>query len=300
MLMPNVFCMTTSLPPLSCFRAFEATARHLSFTLAAKEMNVTQSAVSQQVRTLEDRLGQALFDRKTKGLTLTDAGRRLVPFAASAISELIKGTEMFQAAREREAVSVSCTTSFAQLWLVPQLKGFHAAHPDIAVQITSTLWPDDYLTGKTDIEVHFGRTAQLNPKAKLLMPIRFVPVCAPALSGRVAGLDDLWKLPLIETVGALYGWSRWTRQFGASGRHAPAFVVDSMILAQTTAIAGLGVALVSPTLCHEALSSGQIHTVLDLPTQVEDCFYFSVMGPTADRHAVKLLCDWLEDAATPH
>ncbi|WP_138933229.1 LysR substrate-binding domain-containing protein [Roseovarius arcticus] len=207
---------------------------------------------------------------------------------------------MFQPARERKTVSVSCTTSFAQLWLVPQLKGFHAAHPDIAVQITSTLWPDDYLTGKTDIEIHFGRTAQMKPKAKLLMPIRFVPVCAPALSGPVADFDDLWKLPLIETVGALYGWSRWTRQFSVSGRQAPAFIVDSMILAQTTAIAGLGVALVSPALCHDALSSDQIHAVLDLPTQVEDCFYFSVMDSAADRPAVKVLCDWLEDAASSH
>ncbi|WP_324754275.1 LysR family transcriptional regulator [Roseovarius sp. Pro17] len=299
-LMPNLLRMITPLPPLSCFRAFEATARHLSFTLAAKEMNVTQSAVSQQVRTLENRLGQPLFDRKTKRLTLTDAGRRLVPFAASAIAELIRGTEMFAAARDRETVSVSCTTSFAQLWLVSQLKGFSAAHPGIAVQITSTLWPDDYLPGKTDVEVHFGRLAQLNRQATLLMPIQFVPVCSPTLSGPIAGLDDLWELPLIETVGALYGWSRWTRQFGVSVRPTPAFVVDSMILAQTTAIAGLGVALVSPALCHGALSSGQIHVVLDLPTLVEDCFYFSVMGASADRPAVKAFCDWLEGAATPH
>ena len=300
MLMSNVMGMTTSLPPLSCFRAFEATARHLSFTLAAKEMNVTQSAVSQQVRTLEGRLGQALFDRKSKGLTLTDAGRRLAPFAASAIADLIKGTEMFAITPGRETVTISCTTSFAQLWLVPQLQAFRAAHPDITVQITSTLWPDDYRAGKTDIEVHFGRTAQLTNQMKLLMPISFVPVCAPALSGPVAGLDDLRKLPLIETVGALYGWRRWTRQVDVSAAWTPAFVVDSMILAQTAAIAGLGVALVSPALCHEALGRGQIHALLDVPAPVEDCFYVSVMVLAADRPAVKTLCDWLDRAAAPH
>jgi LysR family transcriptional regulator, glycine cleavage system transcriptional activator len=292
--------MTTPLPPLSCFRAFEATARHLSFTLAAEEMNVTQSAVSQQVRTLEDKLGQALFERKPKGLTLTDSGRRLMPFAASAISELIRGTEMFLVPRGLETVSVSCTTSFAQLWLVPELKNFNTVHPHIAIQIKSTLWPDDYLSRKADVEIHFGRSAQLDPRSKLLMPIQFVPVCAPALSGPVAGLDDLLKLPLSETVGALYGWSRWTGQFGISKRPTPAFSVDSMILALKMAINGLGVALVSPVLCHDALRRGQILKMFNLPTLVEDCYYFSVIGPAADRFAVKTFCDWLECVAKSH
>lgn len=295
--MTNLDRMSLSLPPLSCFRAFEATARHLSFTLAAREMNVTQSAVSQQVRTLETKLGQALFIRKAKSLTLTDAGRRLMPFAAAAISELVKGTEMFLTARGREIVSVSCTTSFAQLWLVPHLRDFNARHPDITVQITSTLWPDDYLTRKTDVEVHFGRSARPVDRSTLLMPIRFVPVCAPAISAPLTGLDELWDLPLIETVGALYGWSRWARQFGTPPRLAPIFNVDSMILAQSMAVSGLGVALLSPRLCREALDSGQIHVLLDLPTMVEDCFYFNVTGGAGNRAAVSAFCDWMAGAA---
>ncbi len=296
--MTDDYPMNNALPPLVWFRAFEATARHLSFTVAAQELNVTQSAISQHVRALETRFGQSLFIRRARGLALTDAGRKLMPLAASALSELAKATELFLPDDGQTSVSVSCTTSFAQLWLAPRLVEFTAAHPDVTIQISSTLWPDDYLDRKTDVEIHFGRTAQLSAQSRLLLPVQFMPVCSPAISNRLIEPSELWQLPLIDTVGALYGWKRWARRLGYSKPPDPVFSVDSMILAQTMAEAGLGVALVSPHLCHEALSAGRIHALLDTSGVPEDCYYFTASANAALRPGVRIFCQWLESMAS--
>ena len=130
--------MPKQLPPLSWFRAFEASARSLSFTLAARELNVTQSAISQHVRALETRLGTNLFERKPRGLALTATGRQLLPYASSAIDGLTKATEIFQPNTYAIEISISCTMSFAQLWLTPRLIEFRQLNPQIAIDLSST------------------------------------------------------------------------------------------------------------------------------------------------------------------
>ena len=286
--------MNRSLPPLTWFRAFEASARHLSFTLAARELNVTQSAISQHVRALETRFAVTLFERKPRGLALTDAGRRLLPYAASAVGELAKATAMFLPRASAERLDIACTTTFAVLWLVPRLHRFRQANPNVALRILSTLWPDDYLTEKTDIRIRFGSRALLEEEPALLIDDDIVPVCAPALAASVQRVGDLVKLPLIETVGALYSWERWAQEAGVAELPAPSLIVDSMILAKAMAEAGDGVSLASRFICAEALTQGALAIPIDQPASSDDCFSLVLSDLATEKPAARTFYDWLD------
>jgi DNA-binding transcriptional LysR family regulator len=287
--------MPKQLPPLSWFRAFEASARSLSFTLAARELNVTQSAISQHVRALETRLGTNLFERKPRGLALTATGRQLLPYASSAIDGLTKATEIFQPNTYATEISISCTMSFAQLWLTPRLIEFRQLNPQIAINLSSTLWPDDYLINKTDIEIHFGRINQIKTGATVLFPVELAPVCSPSLCPDLNNYDELWKLPLIETLGAMYSWKQWAERMGQPSPPRPVCSVDSLIMAQSLAETGMGVALLSPRLCHHALAMGRLINLQVEPSPAEDCFYFTTSDHAASKAGVKEFSNWLKE-----
>ncbi|WP_282607696.1 LysR family transcriptional regulator [Pelagibius sp. Alg239-R121] len=288
------FCqMNRALPPLTWFRAFEASARHLSFTLAAGELNVTQSAVSQHVRALEQKFAVMLFERKPRGLALTEAGRRLLPYAASAVDELAKATAMFLPRVHAERLDIACTTTFAVVWLVPRLERFRRANPDVTLRLLSTLWPDDYLTEKTDIQIRFGSRALLNDEPALTIEDNIIPVCTPDLAPSIDRTDSLWDLPMIETIGALYSWERWSQEAGLPTPPAPKFVVDSMILAKTMAESGEGVALASRFICRDSISQGQLIVPIDRPVSSDDCFSVSLSEFTTEKPAAKAFYDWL-------
>ena len=147
--------MVQPLPPLSWFRAFECAARHLSFTLAAQELNLTQSAISQHIRSLEHRFGCALFIRKHRGIALTDQGRRLLPEVANAINILRSASETLETPADKRLLTISVSTSLAQWYLAPRLKNFAANHPDLGLRIISKVWPDEFTGSNADVEIRF-------------------------------------------------------------------------------------------------------------------------------------------------
>ena len=176
--------MPKSLTPLTWFRAFDAAARHLSFTAAADELGFTQSAISQHVRALEQRLGAPLFIRGKRALILTEAGRGLVPDVAAAMAQLARATERFVPSPEVPKLPIATSASVSQWVMAPGLRHFLAAHPGSALQLVSTIWPDDFSATRADIDIRFGADAVVGRNATLIEPSQLCAVVAKA--------DDKW------------------------------------------------------------------------------------------------------------
>lgn len=242
--------MTKALPPLAWFRAYEAAARSLSFTAAAEEIGMTQSAVSQHVKSLENRLGVALFIRRARGLMLTDDGRKLMPQVTSALESLTAATRSFETGPTQDLLTVATSVSVAQWIIAPRLADFTARHPDVRLRFLSTIWPDDFQTVRADVEVPFGSHKQFGRDAILLEPNGLVAVKSADLKG------PLHALPLIEAVGTSAGWRNWQGKRDQDLK--PRIFVDSFGAALNMALHGNGVALVSESLAQAAIASGRL------------------------------------------
>lgn len=268
--------MVRSLPPLSWFRAFECAARHLNFTAAADELGLTQSAVSQHVRSLEMRFGVPLFVRKPRGLALTDAGRRLLPYASEAISSLAAATAIFEPAQPEGVLTVATSLSFAQWYLAPRLQLFLDAHPGARIRIRTTLWPDDFVLSEADVEIRFGAPELVGEGAEPFLPDRLVPVCSPALAAESRSWEELRKARLIQAVGTSDSWSSWAEHLGLAPPASISQMVDSYGLAVDLAQAGAGVALSSFILAAPGIAKGCLAVPLDAAAPARDGYYMAV------------------------
>jgi DNA-binding transcriptional LysR family regulator len=242
--------MAKALPPLTWFRAFEAAARRLSFTAAAEEIGMTQSAVSQHVKSLENRLGVPLFIRRARGLALTDDARKLLPQVEKALETLAAASRSFETGPSQNLLTVASSVSVAQWLIAPRLAAFTMHHPNVRFRFLSTIWPDDFQNVSADVEMPFGSEKQFGPGAEALGPKRLVALKSPGLRG------DLRDLPLIETVGTSTGWEAWPDSQSQS--QMPRIFVDSFGAALNMAISGIGVALVSAVLAQVALRTSQL------------------------------------------
>lgn len=276
--------MAKSLPPLTWFRTFEAAARHLSFTAAAAEIGMTQSAVSQQVKALETRLGVTLFMRRARGLALTDDGRRLLPQVGAALEVLTSATEAFDAGPRRELLTVATSVSVAHWMLAPNVQRFAQAHPGLRLRLLGAIWPDDFVTALADVEIRFGSEKQVGRNARLLQPNDLVAVSAPDLPGNVQ------EMPLIETVGTSDGWAGFARRAGLAPR-APQLYADSYGMSLQMAAHGAGVALCPELLAAGALSAGQVVLAHDQRMPAKEGYYLSV---NPDLPAARAFGDWIE------
>jgi LysR family glycine cleavage system transcriptional activator len=243
-------CMAKSLPPLTWFRAFEAAARCLSFTAAAQEIGMTQSAVSQHVKALESRLGVTLFTRRPRGLTLTDAGRTLLPQVGTALEALARAAQSFETGPVENLLTIASSVSIAQWVIAPHVAEFKARAPDVRLRFVSTIWPDDFHALRADVEIPFGSQKQVGRDGVMLQPNQLIALKGPTLRG------PLHQLPLIEAVGTSDGWGKWREVIGPVLQ--PDIFVDSYGAALHMAAQGNGVALVSALLAQSALHSGEL------------------------------------------
>jgi LysR family glycine cleavage system transcriptional activator len=206
------------LPPLDLLEAFEAAARHLSFTRAADELSLTQSAVSRQIAALEERLNVPLFQRLHRALRLTEAGRQLQATAGSVLQQLHSVTAQLRQLQRQKTVLVTTTPGFAGLWLIPRLSAFTAAHADVDVRISVSFSLVNLERDGVDLAIRYGPTASANPHAVRLFGEVMTPVCSPALR-RQAGKplkrpEDLQHHTLLHGAhdnAQLPDWSLWLR-----------------------------------------------------------------------------------------
>ena len=274
--------MAKSLPPLTWFRSFEAAARTLSFTAAAEEIGLTQSAVSQQVKSLELRLGTALFVRHPRSLALTDAGRKLLPEVGRALEALATAAGRVDANVSGDTLTVATSVSIAQWVIAPNLSQFTARHPEIRVRLLSAIWPDDFHASQADVQVRFGSEKQAGQGAVRLTPDKLVALKSPDLAG------ELMDLPLIEAVGTSSGWNAWFETHGQVRR--PAVFVDTFGMALQLAVHGGGVALVSELLATHAISAGLVERADRCTIESNEGYYLSA---DTSNPAAQLFHDWL-------
>src|SRR5580692_4426000 len=173
--------MTIRLPSLNGLRAFEAAARHLSFTRAAAELNVTQTAISHQIRRLEEQLGKRLFLRRARALRLTRDGQDYLPAIRTAFDDLRRATARLQRPDREGLLTVSTTASLAAKWLVTRVAGFQDANPGIEVRITTSAHLVDFEREEVDMAVRYGRGVWPGLRAQWLMAEDIFPVCSPSL-----------------------------------------------------------------------------------------------------------------------
>ncbi len=242
--------------PLNGLRAFEAAARHLSFTRAAIELCVTPPALSHQVKALEERLGVPLFRRLPRGLALTDEGQALLPVLREAFDRVAAALDEFDGGKGREVLSVGCVGTFALGWLLPRLAAFRAEHPFVDLRLTTNNNRVDIAEEGLDFAIRFGDGAWHGTDAALLFEAPLTPLCAPEIAARLREPADL----AAETLLRSYRVGEWPAWLEAAGAPAPALtgpVFDSAAVMVEAALAGHGVALGPACMFERELAEGK-------------------------------------------
>jgi len=287
------------LPPLNALRAFEATARHCSVKKAADELCVTPGAVSQLLKALELHLGVALFQRVNRGMALTDAGRAYLPPIRNAFQQIAEATARIAAPGESGMLTVSVTPSFAAAWLVPRLKDFQQAHPDIDLQVMASKTLVDFARDGVDVAVRHGFGRYPGVASERLFTVELVAVAAPELvaergvPGRPAELVGWPQVHDAERKD----WHLWFQAQGiASGPpRGPAFEDSGLLL--KAVLSGQGAGLLPVALVALDLAAGRVVRLADITWP--EAFAYYLVYPEASRARPKIVAfrDWILAAA---
>lgn len=296
--------MRRRLPPLNALRAYEAAARHLSFTKAAEELFVSQAAISHQVKALEDHLGTRLFRRLNRALLLTEAGQAYLPPVSQALELIHEATARVVRGEDRGPLTVSALPSFAARWLVPRLGRFLVAHPEIDVHIAPSHTLVDFTRDEVDVAIRYGRGNYPGLRADRLLDEEIFPVCSPGLAqGRHALRKpvDLRHHTLLHDDGP-DDWQAWLNAAGVSGVDAtrgPVFTDASMVI--QAAVAGQGVALARGALASGDLAAGTLVRPFRLSLPAENAYWVVCPPAAAMRPKIAAFREWLlrEAAAEP-
>jgi LysR family transcriptional regulator, glycine cleavage system transcriptional activator len=253
------------LPPLNAVRAFEAAARHMSVTAAAEELYVTPGAISRQLRTLEEFLKMSLFERKSRGISLTPRGRQYYKAVSKSLDLMLVATRRVTRAGKKEPLRIRAYTTFALRWLIPRLSSFHAAHPAIEVLLSASLDPVDFSREPLDGAIRLGNGSWPGQKADRLVPNLMAPVCSPELSRFDFPLKtpkDLVHYTLLHSQASerFSDWQDWLRENGVEDKvdALSGLIYESSALAYQAAIAGQGLALAQLVLVEDDLAAGRL------------------------------------------
>ena len=289
--------MAQQLPPLTWLRAFEASARHLSFTNAAAELNLTQAAISKQVKLLEYHLREPLFFRKPRSLVLTRVGEAYLPKVRDAFERLAAGTEEVFGHRRSEVLTVRAAVGFSVNWIAARLHRFLEAHPKTPVRLVSSVWGDSFDTDRFDMDIQYGSGKWAGFLADRLTYETVTPVCAPALLSGQPPLktpDDLAHHRLLHVIGYEEGWADWLKAAGARGVNAgQGLQFDTSLLILEVAKSGAGVALGRSSMTAAELEAGTLVAPFDLALPVKEAFYLLRPSEGAEHPDTGLFRDWL-------
>jgi LysR family glycine cleavage system transcriptional activator len=283
-------------------RAFEAAARHLSFTQAAAELNVTQTAISHQIRRLEEQLGRRLFVRRQRTLLLTPEAQQYLPAVRAAFSDLRLATDRLLRADGKTVLTVSCLPSLAAKWLVPRLAAFQELHPSVEVRIATATRIVDFRREEIDLAIRYGSGRWPGLRADWLMAEDVFPVCCPALLTADRPLErpeDLAHHTLLHVNLYRDEWLLWLTAAGlpASLATRPGLTFDLGLMALQAAIDGLGVALGRTPFVEADIAAGRLVAPFDIALPSEAGFYVVAPEQTADTPKIAQFRDWLITAA---
>ncbi len=307
--------MRQSFPSLNALKAFESAARHLSFSKAAAELNVTSAAISHRIRTLEEHLGVELFYRLNKGVALTDAGISALPDLQLGFCRLAMAVERLRGGGQTRLLTVQSAPSFAAKWLVPRLPGFAAAFPHIDVRIVASLQRvadsagdpeigDEFRQSDIDVAIHFGRGRYEECRSDRLFGVAAVPICSPDLLEGERALRtpaDLCKHTLLHDDTPYEShpqWKTWLAQAGVSNvdpERGQRFSAVAMVL--DAAERGHGVALSLEALAADAIAEGRLVTPFDVRLPVRSAYYLISLEKTANVERIAAFRAWILDEA---
>ncbi|UXS42846.1 LysR family transcriptional regulator [Agrobacterium tumefaciens] len=285
--------------PLNGLRAFEASARHLSFTRAAIELCVTQAAVSQQVKGLEKRLGVSLFQRLPRGLKITAEGEALLPTVTSSFDQMATTLDRIEAGQVRELLFLGVVGTFAVGWLLPRLKAFQKQHPFIDVRVSTNNNRVDMAAEGLDFAIRFGQGSWHGTDAFRLFEAPLSPLCTPKLAEALKTPADLMEATLLRSYRA-DEWSNW---FAAAGV-TPAAQVNAGIVFDTSlgmmeaALQGLGVALAPPSMFSRHLASGAITQPFPVTISLGS-YWLTRLQSKPPTPAMQAFSDWMFDSIGP-
>jgi LysR family glycine cleavage system transcriptional activator len=296
--------MPRRLPPLNALRAFEAAARHLSFTKAAQELNVTPAAISHQVKGLEEITGAPLFKRLTRALALSARGKAALPALSEGFDMLAEASAILVDGDELEIFTLSAAPSFAAKWLVPRLDDFQEANPDTKVRIDASLGLVDLRRDGIDVAIRYGSGDYPGHHTDRLFDEEIFPVCSPQLMAGLHPLNSPENLIYHTLLHAGYAvhnqaypdWRMWLKSAGVKGvdwRKGPEFSLENM--AVQAAVEGHGVALVNTLLVLDDLNSGSLVRPFDLGIETDLAYYLVIPEESMDRPTVSAFRKWLLD-----
>lgn len=286
----------SGLPPLTAIRAFEAVSRHLSFTRAADELGMTQAAVSYQIKLLEDRLGTSLFLRRPRQIALSETGARLAPDVTAAF-ETLRSTFAATHSRIGGTLSISSVPTFASHFLVQNLGFFQVEHPELAVRIESAQHVIDFATEDFDVAIRGAKTIAPGLVGHKLLVADFSPMLSPKLAESIGGVkypEDLLKLPMVDADDPWF--AMWFEQAGVwdySLDKRPISRLGAQNLEAAAAIAGRGVAMLTPAFYADDIAAGRLIQPFELLASDGHCYH--LVYPEARRNSpkIKAFRDWL-------
>ena len=279
-------------------QAFEAAARLSSFALAAEELFVTPSAISHQVKFLEDQFGVQLFHRVHRAVILTDAGRRYAEEISAAFSRIETATRDLGRLTKSDILTVHSTPSFAAQWLMPRIARFSAKNPDIDVRLNASKESVDLIAQAVDIDIRYG-SKNIQPAGVttfVFPPESIVPLCSPAMANGphpIRTPEDLCHHTLIHSEVCLVTWRDWSRKYRVplDLKRGPRF--DRSFMSISAAVDGLGVCLESLLLVQRELETGRLVAPLGFEGLEVQGYTFNVLKSSADLPKVRNFHDWL-------
>jgi LysR family transcriptional regulator, glycine cleavage system transcriptional activator len=300
--------MRRRLPPLNSLRAFEAAARHLSFSKAAEELHVTPAAISHQIKALEEQLGVPLFRRLNRAVLLTDAGQACLPGLSEAFDRMAAVLERLRAQDGGGPLTVSTSPAFAAKWLVPRLERFQERCPEIDVRVSAAMRLVDFTREDVDLAIRYGSGRYAGLLAEVLLTNEVVPVCAPALlesSRPLRAPQDLRQHTLLHddtstSDGAYPNWAMWLRAAGVEGvdpSRGPRFDYSGLVLDAATA--GHGVALALSTIVAADIAAGRLVKPFAIAVPTPFAYYVVCPEARAGRPKVEAFRRWLRAEVAP-
>ncbi len=289
--------MARNIPSPIALRAFEAAARNLSFTRAAAELNVTQAAISHQVKLLEGELRVSLFQRLTRRLLLTHEGQTLYAVVNEAFVRMEDVIEQLRSGTGEQVLTVSLTPYFSAKWLTMRLSRFWARHPNIDLRLHHTSTPGQSGQEQVDVSITWGLDEWPNLDYKPLITARVVPVCSPRLihDEPLVEIDDLYNHTLLHENDYTL-WTRWLKRMGVKNVELKrGSTMDDSNVVMQAAIDGQGVALGSDLLCSEELDSGRLVMPFDIELSMKYSYYIVYRPGSLDQPKIRAFYQWMLD-----
>lgn len=280
---------------LNWLRTFEAVGRHLSFSAAAIELNMSQSAVSQQIKLLEHKLGKPLFVRQTRSIQLTVAGRAYLAVVREGLWHMHQGMNNIFSSVAQGVLELSVNNSFAQLWLAPRMERFAELYPQISLRMYGVNWEADAPPSSSELEIRYGAGNWQQYEIQQLLSTELRPYCSLDVAAKLRSAGGLLSLPLIDVLGTPNGWSDWLATYPqGEAENYQRFYVDSYAIAASMAIENAGVCLLNEELVQKSRLRGQL--VSPMENSIECLAGFYLLKPVNKplSGAAQAFCTWLE------